>query len=215
MKFYLSSYHLGNKSNMLRKMMGKNKRIAYIPNASDAYEDKKRVEGGNKRNMAMLRRIGLQPELLDLRDYFSKGKELEKKLREFGGVWVRGGNTFVLRQAMKLSGFDEILKDKLLGRRDFVYGGYSAGICILAPTLRGLEIVDDPSKKAYKGSKVIWDGLGILDYMIIPHYKSKHKESRLAGKTVKYFIEKKMLFKALRDKEVLIFEKNSTCSENQ
>jgi len=36
---------------------------------------------------------------------------------------------------MKLSGLDEILKD-LLKKENILYGGYSAGVCVLAPTLR-------------------------------------------------------------------------------
>ncbi len=141
-----------------------------------------------------------------MKKYFGKQRGLEKKLAEFGAVWVNGGNTFVLRQAMRRSGFDNIF-NKLLKRKDFVYGGYSAGICILAKDLHGLEIVDDPHQKPYeKRSKVLWNGLGFLDYMILPHYKSDHPESKLVGKTVQYFIDNKLLFKVLRDGEVIIIE---------
>ena len=39
--------------------------------------------------------------------------ELEQKLSEFGAVWVRGGNTFVLRRAFKESGMDKwLIKQK-------------------------------------------------------------------------------------------------------
>lgn len=40
-------------------------------------------------------------------------------------------------------GFDKILKEKVK-EQDFVYSGYSAGICVLSKTLRGLDIVDNP-----------------------------------------------------------------------
>jgi dipeptidase E len=52
-------------------------------------------------------------------------------------------------QAMKLSGFDEILKERVKSDRDIIYGGYSAGICILGPTLKGIHIADDPEVKPY------------------------------------------------------------------
>lgn len=149
---------------------------------------------------------GFEPEILDLKMYFGKQKELEKKLAELGAVWVNGGNTFVLRQAMRLSSFDKIFNN-LLKRKDFLYGGYSAGICVLAKDLHGLEIVDEPNQRPYgKKYKTIWEGLGLLNYMILPHYKSKHTESRLINKTVQYFIDHKLLFKALRDGEVIIIE---------
>ena len=118
-----------------------------------------------------------------------------------------GGNTFVLRQAMKLSGFDAILKS-MLKKDNILYGGYSAGICVLAPTMRGLELVDHPEAKPYgKKYKTIWEGLGILNYLIVPHYKSDHPESKRMNKVVKYVIDNKMLFKTLRDGEVIIIEK--------
>ena len=207
MKFYLSSYKMGRDVPTLRRMMRSNRMIAYIPNATDYSADIKRREEGDRQNLAMLKRAGLRPEVLDLRQYFGRQRELERAIRRFGGVWVRGGNTFVLRQAMRLSGFDQIFRDKLTQRRDFVYGGYSAGVCVLSKTLRGLEIVDDPSQRPYgTKSKVIWEGLGAFDYSFVPHYRSNHPESRLIEKTVRNFIDNKMLFKALRDGEVIIIK---------
>ena len=145
-------------------------------------------------------------ELVDLRDYFNQQNELEKKIAEFGVIWVRGGNLFVLRQAMKISGFDTILKN-LVKKEGVLYGGYSAGICVLAPTLRGMDLMDDLSVKPYEDqSEIIWDGLGILDYSIVPHYKSDHPETEKANKCVEYMIENKILFRALRDGEVIVYE---------
>ena len=71
------------------------------------------------------RAIGLFPEELDLRSSFGKVADLEKRLDEFGYLWVAGGNTFVLRRAFSSSGLDSILHRKL-HEDDFVYSGYSA-----------------------------------------------------------------------------------------
>lgn len=46
----------------------------------------------------------------------------------------------------------------------------------------------------------------MLDYVIAPHYKSDHKESKDMDKVVEYMIDNKILFKALRDGEVIIIE---------
>lgn len=35
-------------------------------------------------------------------------------------------------------------------REDFLYAGYSAGVCVLGPTLESVKIVDDPTDKPYK-----------------------------------------------------------------
>jgi dipeptidase E len=196
-------------------MLPKNKKTAYIPNAMDYLPDIKKRAEIEKPNIDQLIKLGLDVEVVDLRQYFGKQKELSKKLSEFGVIWVRGGSVFVLRQAMKFSGFDKIFK-KLLTKEDMLYGGYSAGICILSPTLHGIEFMDDCTQRPYgKNSRIIWKGLDILDYYIVPHYKSGIEEqAKLADKAIKYFIKKKLHFKTLRDGDVIII-KNLPLSKNK
>jgi len=207
MKFYLSSYKLGNELDKLKELLpAGNKKTAHISNALDFSDDLERRKKSEQSDIEQLKELGLDVEIIDLRNYFNKQEELRKKMLEFGVIWVRGGNLFVLRQAMRLSGFDDILK-KLVEKDDMLYGAYSAGVCVLAPTLKGMDVLDDPNIKPYgEQSEVIWDGLGILDYSVIPHYKSDHAEAESAEKAVEYMIENKMLFKVLKDGEVIIIE---------
>ncbi|HLD04891.1 MAG TPA: Type 1 glutamine amidotransferase-like domain-containing protein [Candidatus Nanoarchaeia archaeon] len=131
---------------------------------------------------------------------------MQKKVDELGGVWVSGGNTFVLRQAMKLCGFDEILK-RLVARDDFLYGAYSAGVCVLSHNLKSYAITDDATDTPYDELKIVlWEGIGLIDYIVEPHYDSDHPESKSTDKEIQYCIENKILFKALRDGEVIIIE---------
>ena len=69
---------------------------------------------------------------------------------------------------------DEILKELLLNDA-LAYGGYSAGIDLLTPSLHGSEEVDDPNAipEGYQ-SEIIWDGLNLLPYSVAPHYRSDH-----------------------------------------
>ncbi|MFW6272240.1 MAG: Type 1 glutamine amidotransferase-like domain-containing protein, partial [bacterium] len=158
MKLYLSSYKLGNELNELKKLVPRNKKTAYISNALDFSNDLDRRKTGEQKEINELISLDLDVELLDLREYFGKKEHLKQKIDEFGVVWVRGGNVFLLRQAMKLSGFDEILID-LNKNPDILYGGYSAGIIVLSPTLDGMDIVDDSKIKIYENSKIIIEGL--------------------------------------------------------
>src|SRR3989338_1340673 len=187
MKFYLSSFKLGGKAKELIRLMPKNKKLGYIPNACDYTNvDLKKRNEVNEEDMTELRNLGLEVEFLDLKDYFGKENKLRKKINRLGGVFVRGGNTFILRQAMRLSGFDTIFKE-LVERNDFLYAGYSAGICVLAPDFKALQVVDDPSDKPYKQLKeTIWEGLGYLDYIVLPHYKSNHPESANIDREIEY-----------------------------
>lgn len=207
MKFYLSSYKIGNEIERLKTLIPVNKKTAFISNAVDYKNDAQKRAEGEMLDMDQLRQVGLDPELLDLRNYFGKSKELKKKLDEFGVIWVKGGNVFVLRQAMKLSGFDDILKDLFDNNANILYGGYSAGICILCPTLKGMELVDSPNENPYNELKeIIWDGLGVVDYQISVHYKSDHPESANTDKEIEYYINNEIAFKALHDGEVIIIE---------
>ncbi len=205
MKLYLSSFKLGNETRRLKQMLPRNRKTAYISNALDFSTDLERRRRNEESDMDDLASLGLKVERLDLREFFGRQEKLRKKVSEFGVVWVSGGNTFVLRQAFRLSGFDEILL-ALAKHGDVLYGGYSAGICILTPTLRGIDLMDDVSAKPYGDMETIWDGLGLVDYSIVPHYKSDHPESAAANKAVDYLAANKMPFRTLRDGEVIIKE---------
>lgn len=205
MELHLSSYRLGNNPEKLVGLLSDNKKIAVIANAMDFVDDSLREEKVSESIME-LGSLGLFPEEIDLRNYFEKQRELSKKLNNYDAVYVRGGNTFILRRAMLQSGFDNLIKEKNKNP-DFVYAGYSAGICILSPILHGLELVDDPNiiPDGYN-PEIIWDGLGIIDFSVAPHYKSNHPESRMVEKEVEYFIKHKVPFKTLRDGDVIIQE---------
>lgn len=207
MRLYLSSFRMGNRPQELRALVPSGRRAAVIANAADLKgtcdrEESVRLEVDN------LARLGFETEELDLRQYFGESRALGRAISRLDLIWVRGGNVFVLRRALKMSGFDYILRG-LLEEDALAYGGYSASIGILTPLLRGLELVDDPDQvpNGY-AEDVIWDGLGLLPYAVAPHYKSDHPESADVDKLVQYFIDNHMLFKALRDGEAIVVNGN-------
>lgn len=183
-----------------------NKRAAVIPDALDFSNDIERRNAGVVREISDLNNLGFSAEEVDLRKYFGKTTELRKLLNKYGLLWVIGGNTFILRKAMKLSGMDDWLVEQRKNK-DLVYAGYSAGVCVLSPSLKGLDIVDDPIEKAegYDNS-VIWGGLGIIEWSFAPHYRSDHPESAKVEEEVNYYIKNKIPYKTLRDGEVIINE---------
>ena len=71
-----------------------------------------------------------------------------------------------------LLGADTAFRD-LLAEDAVAYAGYSAGPCVLSPSLRGLEAVDDADAvvRIY-GSEPVWDGLALLDEAFVPHCQS-------------------------------------------
>lgn len=203
MQFYLSSFNIGNRGNKLKELI-KNKKICYIPNAIDNLPDE-RIKYHIANNIKSLKLLGLEPEVLDLKRYFGKPHELEYILDDVQAVWINGGNTFVLRQAMKLSGFDSYIQKHL--HTDFVYAGFSAALCILYKDMKALQIVDEPYVYPYEEIKdTIWEGLEIVDYMLLPHYDSDHYESDDIAKEVEYCKNNNVPYKTLKDGEVIIIE---------
>src|SRR5690606_33351042 len=141
-RLYLSSFRNGNRPEGLISLLAGGRRTGVIFNAADLKSASDR-KADLEEEFHRLQTIGLDPEAIDLKELFGREDGLEEHLRSFSLIWARGGNTFVLRRALHLSGADRILT-ALLEEDAIVYGGHSAGACVLAPSLQGLEIVDDP-----------------------------------------------------------------------
>ena len=209
MKLYLSSYKLGDKTEELKKWIAEhNNKICLIPNSRDVFPDGERKIKGIQEDVKDLESLGFDVTVISLKDYFNKKEELHKRLEEFNAFYVIGGNTFTLRQAMHLSGFDEYLK-LIEDKPNYLYAGYSAGICVLAKNMQGLDVCDDPSINPY-GIETIWEGLGYFDYIFLPHYKSNHKETKLIDDSVEYCNKNNIKYKTLHDRDVII---GDTCKK--
>ncbi|HXQ16854.1 MAG TPA: Type 1 glutamine amidotransferase-like domain-containing protein [Caulobacteraceae bacterium] len=207
MRLYLSSYQIGDCPDALEQLLGENRRAALIANALDPYPN---PEEGRTPRLARqathLGKLGCACEELDLRDYFGRSAALANKLSEFGLIWVHGGNSFVLKRAFEQSGCDHILADML--RRDvIVYGGFSAALMMVMPTMRGIDLCDDivTVPEGYR-PEFSWDSLGLISYSIVPHYRSEHPESAMMEDVVRYMDEHRMPYRTLHDGEAIVID---------
>ncbi|HEY9584288.1 MAG TPA: Type 1 glutamine amidotransferase-like domain-containing protein [Candidatus Paceibacterota bacterium] len=207
MRLYLSSYRLGNKPEKLTALFGEGRRVGIILNARDNAMPEFRGESLIKQT-AILKGIGLEGQEIDLRN-FKNAEAIRAELLKYNGLWIPGGNSFLLRRAMYDSGFDKVISE-ILKNSDFVYAGYSAAAVILGKTMRGIELVDNPNAvKEIYGTEPIWEGLNILPYTIVPHYKSNHPESADVEKEVAFYDKEKMPYKTLRDGEAVVINGES------
>jgi len=200
-RLYLSSFRLGDHPARLRELAGNGRRLALVANAMDSAPGDVR-QAGVDREVAELTALGFLVSEVDLR----AGREAVDQFPEADVIWVRGGNVFVLRRALADSGADAVILD-LLNRDDVVYAGYSAGICVLAPDLRGLERVDDVTKLL----DPIYDGLGILDRPVVPHVDSPgHPETQACTALSADLTSAGRHHWALSDGEVLLVRDGTT-----
>lgn len=213
MKLYLSSYKLGNDTEGLKRLVGKtNARVAVIDNAKDYSNDADFKSMRLQQEIESMRLLGFEPEHLDLKEFFGKSQELVDLLTGFDVVWVTGGNVFILRKAMEMSGFDAVFKQLVLSD-ELVYAGYSAGICVLAPSLRGMELVDEPDLQIDGYIEdTIWSGYGLINFYPLVHYKSDHPESHLVDMELKHIQSLGIKYRTLRDGDVMIV--NSLAGES-
>ena len=161
MKLYLSSSKIGNQEQELKKWLenSKNKKAAFIANARDMSPEGEHKTTSIQKDADELAALGFEIIPLDLRNYFGKKEELRSFLQEIHAFYVIGGNTFVLRKAMKLSGFDELLLE-FAKSSDYLYIGYSAGICCLCKDMTAISIMDEPEivtgMKSYSCISATW-----------------------------------------------------------
>ena len=110
---------------------------------------------------------------------------------------------------MATSGADRLIP-RLVADDALVYAGYSAGPCVLAPSLRGLELCDFPGDvhEAY-GAEPIWDGLGVIDRPFVPHLDSPgHPETELVAQVAERYRREGADFWALRDGQAVVVDGN-------
>lgn len=204
MKLYLSSYRVGAFPEKLKELVGKEgAKVAVCVNALDAAKNSFREEVLS-RELEDMTNLGFEAEELDLRLYFEKSDELLDKLKACDAIWLSGGNVFILAKAFKQSNFNVVI-DQLIKTGDLVYAGYSAAFCILTSSLHGVELVDDKDAEApgYESGE-IWEGVGLIDFYPIVHFRSDHHESDLVEKEYEYVVRENINHKTFKDGDIYL-----------
>lgn len=207
MKLYLSSMMIGDHPDRLLAMSGGNgARMAVVTNALDyiSFEDRLTYAQTKFDPIIYFGDAGFDPSIIDLRHYFGRPSDLQRVLSRYQVVWALGGNSFLLRRAMRANGFDCIIHDLL--EEGLVYSGWSAGACVAGSSLRPIALMDEPEKLApgYPNTPPIWEGMGLVPYAVIPHHRSAHPESDAASLATEWAKANGFDHVALRDGEVIV-----------
>ena len=199
MRLYLCSYRLSGDTSALLRLVGDGRRAGIVLNASDAFGDHLYLW---PRESADLQALGFDVAEVDLRDHFGDPGGLRERLAALDLLWVTGGNTFVLARAMNACGFvDAFDRDRT------TYAGYSAGVCVLAPDLDGIHLMDDPDVVPERyPADVRPQPLGWLPWRVVPHWRSDHAETDAADLAVAHLSRAGLPFRTLRDGEAIVVE---------
>ncbi len=170
-------------------------KLAYIPTAADPYEDKWFIEADRKN----LKELGFKFTEVDLKNQTEE--KLFEALKSFDIIFVSGGNTFYLLEKVRESGFDKIIGNLL--DSGVIYVGASAGATLAGPDIAPVNDLDDPSKAKLENTK----GLGLVDFVILPHYGKEKYLSRYQKIIDDY--KDKFKLKTLTDDQAVWVEDNS------
>ena len=153
-----------------------------------------------------LRSLGFEPEELDLRLYFDRPDALRTKLEAYRLVWVTGGNAFVLARAMSASGFRDAARVHVdLG--SLTYAGYSAGACVTARDLDGIQFMDDPAIIPPGYSAAMPPAtLGWVPWRIVPHWRSDHPEAGAAERAARHLEDAGLEYRTLSDGDAIVID---------
>lgn len=133
-------------------------RIGYVPDAALPYPDAPFVNAEQERIAALghdveVIRVGGTP--LD---------EIERALDRVDALYVAGGNTFALLHALRSTGADRAIVDRV--RTGLPYLGLSAGSVIAGPSIEPITPMDDPADAPRLTDL---SGLGLVDVVVVPH----------------------------------------------
>ena len=163
MKILLSS----NKE-IIKEYVDKNSKIGFIPTASELDDDRwymeKDREDLNKMNFKIVN-IDITKE---------NKQEIIEKFNYVDVIFVAGGNSFYLLQQLKMK---DVLQELIEFANNKIYIGSSAGACITCPSIDYVEKLDDKTQAPLLNN---CNAMNLVNFYILPHYKSKEKYTKLA-----------------------------------
>ncbi len=188
-RLYLAS-SINKTAGHIAKDIGKKKlKLAFITTASE-------VEKGDKTWLKNDRK-GFEEAGLDVFDYTLTGKtrkNLEQDLEKADVVHVCGGNTFYLLQKIMESGFDKWIREAL--SKGKIYIGSSAGSQVAGPDI---EILRKPETKPYEKKLKTFEAIGLIDFIIFPHWGSVIFKDLYLGHRLKFSYKPKNKIILLND----------------
>ncbi len=204
MRLYLSSEGVGSQPEELIELVGDNCPALIIANALD-HKGEHYKEGYIAAEQKKLVELGIESEVLDLRNHFghTKTDELRERIGQAGLLWALGGNTFNLRRAMHASGFDEVARP-LIEDGAIAYGGFGAGTVAATCRIDYIAAMDNPDTipEGYPNEQIT-AGLDLAPLPIIPHYGSERFHQDVLA-CIEVLKTTRQLFYCLKDGMVLV-----------
>lgn len=166
MKLFLASSFDKTTDLLKSKIKGlKDKKIIFIANASD---NDKGDKWWIKSDRDAFIKYGCKIKEIDLRSI--KKEDFKNLLKESDIIHFCGGSVIYLMFLLKKFGFSDLIF-KAVKQNKIIYTGTSAGSMIVAQDLTINAY--DPEEKEYVDKMTDNSGLGLVNFMIMPHTNNK------------------------------------------
>ena len=159
---------LSKNKEIIKNYLQPNSNIGFIATASELEENRDYMYQ-DREDLAKM-----NYKVIDMDISKQSKQDILKKFKLVDSIFVAGGNSFYLLQQL-------INKDVLQELKEFannkIYIGSSAGACIVCPSIDYVQKLDDKSQALLLND---YKAMNLVDFYILPHYKSKEKYTKFA-----------------------------------
>ncbi|MDO4780659.1 MAG: Type 1 glutamine amidotransferase-like domain-containing protein [Bacteroides sp.] len=161
MKTFLTSYLYGTKNTLKEFLYGSEfNDIVFIPTASNVEE----YDGYVHEAIDVFKGLNYNISILDIAN--TEREKIIETLKDCKCLYVSGGNTFFLLQELYRKEILDYIREKVY--EGMTYIGESAGAMICSKNIEYVELMDD---KTLAPELTQYEGLGIIDFYVVPHFK--------------------------------------------
>ena len=183
---------LSNNKKIIKDYIKENSKIGFIPTASELENDRWYMEKDKEDLKAMSFDLVIIDISKESRD------EILEKFKYIDAVFVAGGNSFFLLQQLKIK---NVLQELKIFAKDKIYVGSSAGSCIACKSIDYCEKLDNKLQATLLDD---CNSMNLVDFYVLPHYKSKEKYTKLADEIERSYNNYKFI--KLSNEEAIIVD---------
>lgn len=186
---------LSSNKKIIKKYIKENSNIGFIPTASELDDDRWYMEK-DKEDL-----IKMNFNIVNIDITKESKQEIIGKFNSVDVIFIAGGNSFYLLQQLKVK---NVLRELIDFATDKIYIGSSAGSCIACPNIDYVEKLDDKLQAPLLDN---CNAMNLVDFYIIPHYRSKDKYTKLADEIEKDYSNYEFI--KLSNEQAIIVNKNN------
>ena len=187
---------LSNNKKIIKNYLKPNSNIGFIATASEVEENRDYMYQDRKDLARMNYKV------IDIDISKESKQDILKKFKLVDSIFVAGGNSFYLLQQLKVKNVLQELKEFANNK---IYIGSSAGACITCPSIDYVQKLDDKAQSPLLND---YKAMNLVDFYILPHYKSKEKYTKLADEIEKEY--KNYKFLKLANNQAIVVDNIST-----